>query len=242
MNAHQRVSRFFGKVALHSTRRPALALVMAVGLTLAAAPGLLRLQLRADGHLLVSPTAPEVRFDQSIRNQFGIEDKIVVMVRSGHTNGIFNPATLQLVRDLTSDFRKLPGIHRSNLVSLATEPSFRMQPGTINPLRLLEAPLQTQADLERLRDDLRRLELYTGTLVSTDGKATVILVGTPAECDRTRLYGQIKTAIAAHQSALDSIAVTGAPVAEALLGVHILEDRRAPTECRPRKQCAVRSA
>ena len=109
-------------------------------MTLAAAPGMFRLQLRTDGHALVSPDAPEVRYDQAIRDQFGIQDEIVVLIRAANPNGIFNPATLQLVRNLTADFQKLPGINPSNIVSLATEPSFRLRPGTGQSQRLLNRP------------------------------------------------------------------------------------------------------
>jgi hypothetical protein len=228
MNPHQLITSFFGKLSRHAIRRPAMALLTAGCVTLAAAPGMLGLQLRTDGHALVSPDAPEVRYDQSIRDQFGIEDETVVLIRSAQTNGIFNPDTLQLVRDLTADLRTLPDINPSNVISLATEPSFRMRPGTINPQRLLEPPLKTQAELDQLREDLRRIELYTGTLVSLDGKSTAILIGTPAECDRARLYEKIKQTIAARQPVADEIAVTGAPVAESLLGIHILEDLGVP--------------
>ena len=228
MNPHQLIAGFFGRLSRHAIRRPGTALLIAGGVTLAAAPGMFRLQLRTDGHALVSPDAPEVRYDQSIRNRFDIEDEIVVLIRSAHTNGIFNAATLQLVRDLTADFRKLPVLNPSNVVSLATEPNFRMRPGTINPQRLLEPPLKTQAELDLLREDLRRIELYTGTLVSLDGNSTAILIGTPADCDRTRLYEELKAMIAARQPVPEEIAVTGAPVAESLLGIHILEDLGVP--------------
>src|ERR1039458_3990592 len=175
MNPHHLVADGFGRLSRHSILHPRTALVVATSITLAAAPGMLRLKLRTDGHALVSPAAPEVQYDKNIRDQFGIEDEIVVLIRAADTNGIFNAATRHVVRDLTANFRKLPGINPSNVVSLATEPSFRMRPGTINPQRLLEPPLKTQAELELLRDDLRRIELYTGTLVSVDGQSTALL-------------------------------------------------------------------
>jgi predicted RND superfamily exporter protein len=228
MTPHKLIAGFFGKISCHAIRRPRTALVVAATITLAAAPGMFRLKLRTDGHALVSPDAPEVQYDKSIRDQFGIEDEIVVLIRSTNADGIFNPDTLQLVRNLTADFRKLPGIKPSNVISLATEPSFRLRPGTINPQRLLEPPLNTPAGLDQLREDLRRIELYTGTLVSLDGKSTAILIGTPADCDRTRLFGQLQQTIAARQPVPEEIAVTGAPVAEALLGIHILEDLGVP--------------
>src|SRR5450631_1525917 len=123
MNPNKLIAGLIVRLPCHAMRRPRTALVVAAAITLAAAPGILRLQLRTDGHALVSPDAREVRYDKTIRDQFGIEDEIVVLIRAANTNGIFNPDTLQLVRDLTADFLKLPGINPSNIVSLATEPS-----------------------------------------------------------------------------------------------------------------------
>ena len=201
---------------------------MAVLVTLTMVPGTLRLKLRTDGHALISRSAPEVIYDQAIRDQFGIEDQIVVVIRSSHPDGIFNPATIQLVRELTAEFGRLATIDPADVISLATEMSFRCRPGTYNFQRLLEPALTNKAELYQLRDDLRRIELYTGTLVSTDGKSTVILVSVPNGANRSQLQGQVQQIIAAHQTAPDEIAMTGAPVAESLLGSQILEDLGVP--------------
>jgi predicted RND superfamily exporter protein len=220
------VSRFRW-LARAAIRQPRLMLCLAALLALAAAPGIFRLKLRTDGHALVSPTAPEVVADEKIRAHFGIHDQIVVLIRPG-TNDIFNPATLQLVRDLTAEFKKIPGVGAADVVSLATEPNFRLQPGALVHQKMLEPPLVSPPELAQLRDDLRRIELYNGTFVSLDGRFTVVLVGVPDGADRAQFYGKILQIIAAKKSAADEISVTGAPVAEALFGVQILEDLGVP--------------
>lgn len=209
-------------------RHPRLVLVVAAVVALAAAPGILRLKLRTDGHALVSPTAPEVVADQAVRDHFGIHDQVVVLIRSAHTNGIYNPATLQLVRELTTEFKQLPGAASAGVMSLATEPSFRLRPGTLIHQTMLEPPLETKAELEQLREDLRRIQLYTGTLVSGDGQSTVILVGVPDHTDRAKFCASISQIINANKNAADEIGVTGAPVAESLFGIQILEDLGVP--------------
>jgi hypothetical protein len=65
-------------------------------------------------------------------------------------------------------------------------------------------------------------------LVSADGKATVVLIGVPAGCDCVKLYSEVLQIIAAKQPVREEIGVTGAPVAESLLGNHILEDLGVP--------------
>ena len=228
MQFKEPVVRLFGALSQCAIRQPRRVLVIATLVTLAAAPGIFRLKLRTDGHALVAPNAPEVLYDKAVREKFGIEDQMVVVIRSHDPNGVFNPATLQLVRDLTAALAKLPGIGKSNLMSLATEPSFRMRPGTLVNQRLLEPPLRTKEELERFREDLRRIELYTGTLVSADGQATAILLGVPAEADRPALYQRVLEVIGSQGVGPDEIGVTGAPVAESLLGRHILEDLGVP--------------
>ncbi len=228
MKLHELIIRFFSSLARYSIHQPRRVLVIAILVILAAAPGISRLKLRTDGHALVSQSAPEVLYDKSIRDQFGIEDQMVVLISSNHADGIFNPATLQLVRDLTAELVRLPGINPSNVMSLATEPSFRLRPNTLVQQRLLEPPLTTKTELDQLREDLCRIELYTGTLVSSDGKSTVILLGVPAAGDRTQLYEKVLNIIAAKQLSPEEISVTGATVAESLLGIHILEDLGVP--------------
>jgi len=224
-----RVTSWFSKLSRFAIAHPRSVLLAVVLVTLAALPGLARLKLRTDGHALVTPDAPEVLYDSAIRQKFGIEDQIVVLLHSTNTDGIFNPATLQRVRNLTAEFLKLPGVSPASVMSLATEPSFRLRPSTLIHQTCLEPRLETKVELDQLRDDLRRIQLYTGTLVSASGQSTVILIGTPSGCDRTEFYRDVLRVIAARGAeTTDEIVVTGAPVAESLLGIHILEDLGVP--------------
>jgi len=227
-NPRQFTIRFFSALAHLAIRRPRTALVIVAIATLVAVPGIPRLKLRTDGQTLVPQHAPEVIYDQTIRDQFGIEDQIVVMIKSDKAEGLFNPATLQLVRDLTGEFAKMPGINPSNVISLATEPGMHLRKGSLIHETLLESPLRTKAELDQLREDLRRIELYTGTLISADRKSTVILIGVPAGSDCVELYRRVQGIIANKQPVAEEITVTGAPVAESLLGTHILEDLGVP--------------
>jgi hypothetical protein len=228
MKVHDWVVGVCGVLPRCAIRHPKGVLALAAAVALAAAPGVGRLRLRTDGNALTPPRAPEVLYDKAIRERFGLEDNLVVFIRSRRPEGIFNPTTLQLVRDLTREFARLPGLSHSNLMSLATENGFRFRPGTMALQGLLEPLLETPGELDQLREDLRKIELFTGTLVSKDGQCTAILIGVPAGMDRPTLYREVLDLIAAKRSAQDEIGVTGAPVAESLLGIHILEDLGVP--------------
>jgi len=220
--------RFLNLLVRFAIARPGRTLAIVTLITLIAAPGIRWLKLRTDGQALLSQNAPAVVQDHAVRAQFGVEDNMIVLIHSGQNEGIFNPTTLQLVRDLTAAIAQLPEIGSTNVMSLATEPSFRLNPRTYSIQRLLDLAMTNQTELNLLRDDLRRIKLYTGTLVSSDGQSTAILIGVPPGGDRTRLYQKVLASITAQQPFSDAVAVTGAPVAEALLGIHMLEDLGVP--------------
>ncbi|MEY2411111.1 MAG: uncharacterized protein QOF48_3781, partial [Verrucomicrobiota bacterium] len=223
-----RILKFFGFLPQMAIRRPRTVVAVSLLVTLAAAPGMLKLKLRTDGHALVSAQDPAVRQDDAIRREFGIEDNIVVLVRTRHTNGIFNSNTLQLVRDLTAAFKWVPGVDGSNISSLATEPTFRFRPGTLHFQPLLEPPSQTTQQLAQLREDIRRIGLYTGTVVAYDERSTAILIGTPPGGNRPALYEALRRQIQEVGTRGEDVFVIGAPVAESRLGLHKLEGMGLP--------------
>ena len=212
----------------HSINHPGRAILLAAAVVLASAPGAARLALRTGGDALVPSRAPEVLEDRAVREAFGVDDTIVVMVRSRHPDGVFNTRTLRLLVELTSRLQETPGIGPARVSSLATEKGDRYRPGTLEFRRFTEPFPTTPEDLTRLRDDLEALELFTGTLVSRDGTAASILVGVPPGADRVELYDRIASTVAGMRSDEAEIDVIGAPVAEALLGTQVLEDLGVP--------------
>ncbi len=217
------------QVYRYSIRKPRRVVLVALLITAAVAPGVLHLRLRTDGNALLPADAPEIKLDGAIRDEFGVNDQIAVVIRCDEPGGVFNIHTLDLIRTWTGLFGELEGIDPLNVVSLATEKSHRVFPGTLKNRGFLEPPPETAGDSARIRHDLKGLGIYTGTLVSYDESATAILIGVPAGVDRPRLYASIHDTIAAHGPIPEEVCVVGAPVAESLLGTHILEDLGVPS-------------
>ena len=211
-----------------SIAHPKTALLLALVVTSAAAPGVTRLRLRTDGHALIPLDAPEIQEDRRIRREFGVEDPLVVLIKTAGPRGIFNTPTLELVRDLTHELQAIEGIRPWDVVSLETAKSDRVRPGTLIFRRFLEPIPDSIGALEQLRSDLQQIALYTGTLVSKDQSSTAVLVGVPAGMDRTALYETVRKLATAKEPRPEEIHVIGAPVAEALLGTHLLEDLGVP--------------
>jgi uncharacterized protein len=224
------IDSWLNRLAEASMARPRRAIAAMTVVTLAMAPGLLRLQLRTDGHALMPVDDPEILFDAEVRAHFHLRDPIVVLVESSRPEGIYNQDTLRRVRDLSAALARLPGVGKDEVMSLATEHRDRVYPGTLNFRPYLDPLPDTPQLLETLRGDVAAAAILKGTLVSADGKAASIFVGAPnssareANADRTALYRAILKTVKPFASPADRIIVAGAPVAESLLGTHILED------------------
>jgi uncharacterized protein len=210
-----------------SIRRPVPALLVPLLTALAMAPGLARLELRTDGRSLVPPDDPAVALDAEVRERFRLRDPIVVLIESPRPEGVFQPATLRSLQQISDAMARIDGVGARNVVSLATEYRDRFLPGTLKRRTYLTPLPDTPELIAELRSDLDAAEIFYGTLVSRDGHAATILVGVPpaaAGRDRTDLYRRIAAAARRAASPGDRVAVVGAPAAEALLGAHVAAD------------------
>lgn len=215
------------RLAQRAIDRPWRTIAVMVGLTLLAAPGVLRLEMRTDGHALVPPDDPAVRIDAEVREHFGLRDPVLAVVVTDHPDGIYNADTLRRVRELTAALATIEGIGSGSVTSLATERRERLDPGTGLSFRSFLDPLpRTPAGFALLRQDLARpsAAVLQGFLVATDGRAAAVVAEVPEGETRRAIVRQIRDAAARIESPRDRILVVGAPVAEALLGDHILAD------------------
>lgn len=228
--------RFWERLAQRSIDNPRRAIAILAAVTLLAAPGLFRLELRTDGHALVPPDDPAIQVDAEIREHFGLRDPVFVVVVTDHPAGIYNAGTLAQVANLTAELAAIEGIGPGEVISLATEARERLDPGTGASFRAFLDPLPRSPEaIALLRQDLARpsAAILRGTVLSVDGRGTSVLVGIPGSpgrsavsdsVDRTAVVRQILDVARRFESPHDRALVVGAPVAEVLLGRHILAD------------------
>ncbi|MCP3905106.1 MAG: MMPL family transporter [Planctomycetes bacterium] len=207
---------------------PRMTIVIGVIAVALAAAGLPRLAIRTDGRSLVPGSAPEVAYDRSVRDEFGVRDQFVVVITSDADDGIFTASTLALVREVTERLQALPGVDPADVMSLATERGDRVWPGTLDFRPFLDPVPRTDVEVRRVRSDLRVIDLYSGTIVSRDERSAGIFIGVPAGVDRTHLHRQVLTLLAEYHDRTERFDLVGGPVAETLLGTHLLDDLGIP--------------
>lgn len=216
-------------LALWAAREPWTALALWGLLTLMPIPGLLLLRMETDGRSLVPRGDPAVRKDAEVRERFHLRDPFIVFVRGRHPDGIYDPATLRTLREVTERLRSFPEIGSGAVTSLATEKRDRLVPGSHESfVTFLEPFPSTPALLDELRRDLQApaARVYQGTLVSTGHQAAAVFAGVRngEGIDRGAVYRRIVAASETLAGPGTGVLVVGAPAAEALLGDHVLRD------------------
>lgn len=205
-------------------RWPRRTIAMVLGLVLAVAPGVLWLQIQTDGRLLVPEHDPAVQVDREVAHHFGLRDPIVVLLDTARPDGIYDQDFLRRITELTLALQSLPGVGAGHVVSMATEPSDRFASNSFTPRRLLDPLPDTPESMARLRRDLDTIGILDGTLVAADRSAATLLVGIAPGVERAALVQEVERVADGYADAKTTVHVVGAPVAEALLGLHILQD------------------
>src|SRR3954447_21383684 len=187
------IDSWLNRLAQASMARPRPAIAAMTVVTLVMTPGLLRLQLRTDGHALMPLNDPAILFDAEVRDHFHLRDPIVVLVETSRPEGLYNLDTLRRVRDLSAALARLPGVGPDEVMSLATEHRDRVYPGTLNFRPFLDPLPDTPLLMETLRGDVDAASILKGTVVSKDARAAAIFVGAPNSYgpERSRLYDRI---------------------------------------------------
>ncbi len=118
---------------------------------------------------------PEVVCFRQFLERFGGQEFLLVALR---TDDVFTPEFLGYLRDLTEALRDVP--HAADVVSLASVPLVRGAGGAARVEPFFVDPPATRAEADRLRREALEHPLWTGNLVSADGRTACINVMLPA--------------------------------------------------------------
>ncbi len=159
-----------------------------------------------------------------IKELFDLYDMIVVgIVNRDHPEGVFNPASLKNLHELTREIERIDGVVARELMSLATVDNVeQVEPGMLSFDWLLPAPPESEAEALAIRDAVERLPMFHGTLVSEDGRAAGIYVPIVDKNESYRISTEIQALIDTLDSD-DEFHITGQPVAQDTFGVEMFQ-------------------
>ncbi len=157
-----------------AVRRPWITVVVALLIVAGFGSGLSRLVTDTSPNAFLATDNPALVYREFIKDQFGLSDPLVVALISESPDGVYDPDVLGVVKSLTSELERLPNVEQSRVLSLATQSNITGNSYGLEVTPFIEDVPVSPAAAASLRRALQGFPLYLGSLVSRDGRATII--------------------------------------------------------------------
>ncbi len=184
------------------------------------------LYIETDVRAMLPKGNPEVAYNDWVEDYFGITDPAVVMIVNEDPDGIFTPATLALVMEISEGMAALDSIDGEDLVSLSAIDNITGDDDLLIVEPFYEKPPATREEALAIRDAVFDNSMMVGSLVSKDGHATMIAGERYDGFDKVQLHLDLKEIVAASSVTDERIIIVGRPVVEGELGKQAQGDLR----------------
>ncbi|MBI4517873.1 MAG: MMPL family transporter [Deltaproteobacteria bacterium] len=209
------MQRYIAFVVRH--RLAVVAAVLLATAALATQLGHLHLEIRR--RAVMPQGHPYVQIQNRISDLFGGEAIVIIGVIANHGD-VYTAEILAKVHRITEGLRQTPGLIESNLFGLAA-PNVKAvvagADGMMDVHSLMETAPTTTAEIEQLRDSVRRDSLFRGNLVSQDETATVIVAEFDDRLADPAIAKRIDEIVGPERDQTVHIALAGAPILRAAL-------------------------
>jgi uncharacterized protein len=201
-----------------SVAYPRTVVAIAGALTLLAALHVTGVRLRLDGRSLIPERHAAIAASDQAADLFAARDVIVVGLTAPAT-GIYAPAALRLLAELSAEIAGVEGIVPGSVNSLATVPRLFIEDDTLDLQPLLDRGTPLDAALgARIRRETSALGLDDGVLAAADGRAAAIYAEVERDADRGAVRRRLLELAARHAGGPVAVHLSGTAMAQAVLG------------------------
>jgi len=217
--------RIFKQLTFFSTNRPRVVMwITAVSFVIFALQ-FPNIKIDTDPENMLSEDEFARVFHHEVKEEFGLYDFIVLgIVNSSSRYGVFNPATLKKILDLTEKIKKMDGVISYELISLSTKDNIRQAgPGMVLFEWLMKEAPKTKAEALLVRDEAKDNPMLDGTIVSENGKVACIYIPIEKKDMSYRISNEIMGCIEEMPDGNEKYYITGLPVAEDTFGFEMFK-------------------
>ena len=157
---------------------------------------------------------PAFVYSDQAEKWFDIKDGIIIAIQN--PEGVYNPGTLQKVKDLTKKLQKMPEIEKNDVTSLYTADNIVGTEDGLDVRAFYKRVPKSPEKLQELREKVRNNEMVFGRLVSTDETVTVIIARIGDDVFSQEFYHRILD-LAKQFEGPEKIYVAGRPIVEGTL-------------------------
>ena len=220
-------------IVTYSLDHPKTVTIIMVALTLALGALIPMVKVDTDPENMLAKTEAVRVFHNAMKREFALYDMVVVgIVNEQDPDGVFNPASLARVYELTEfaksiewpdpkdPAKQVRPVVEVDLLAPSTVDDIRPGSGAVSLEWLMREPPATREAARAIRARAKENPLLDGTLVSEDGKAVCIYLPLTDKHHSYRVYSALKEHIAT-LSGDERYYITGLPVAEDTFGVQM---------------------
>jgi hypothetical protein len=168
--------------------------------------------------------APVRVFHRDMKKEFGLYDMIVIgIVNPQHEYGVYNPATLENIYQITEEIKKVEGVISHEIMAPSTRDNIQQAGiGTVRFNWLMDKPPETQEEALKIRDEAQDHPMFRGTVVSDNGMAMAIYVPIEKKDLSYEVSQEIKSIVDQHKEE-EEYHFTGLPIANDQFGVEMFK-------------------
>ena len=154
---------------------------------------------------------PAFVYSNQAEEWFNIKDGIIIAIEN--PKGIYNEGTIKKIKDLTKSLQKMKEIKKDDVTSLYTADNIVGTEDGLDVKPFFKKAPNTEAELEKLRDDVRSNEMIFGRLVSADEKVAIVIAEIEDDVFSQEFYNRILK-VAKEYEGPEKIYVAGRPIVE----------------------------
>src|SRR3989304_7317694 len=199
-----------------SVNNPKLVVVIAVLITLGFLTQFPKKKTNKNPKNMLPPTSDVRVWNDAVDETFGLyEDTIAVGITSDE--GLLNERTLGKVLRITNEILLIDGVAARDVNGLPTITNVTAEAGVLKVAPLMAELPKDAAGMERLKKDLFENPLFTGRVISEDGKTTAIYIPLEVGANGKAIADRIREVVK-KEGGPEKYYIAGDPVARDTFG------------------------
>ena len=162
-------------------------------------------------------THPAFIYSDQAEEWFNIRDGILIAIEN--KTGIYNPVTLQAVKDISLGLTDFPGFDESDIMSLYTADNIVGSEDGMDVKSFYERVPSSPEKLEEIRTNVRTNDMVYGRMVSEDETVALVVAGMESGTFTGELHDSIVDFVRQYENADNRIYIAGRPIVEGTLAM-----------------------
>src|SRR3990167_750531 len=188
--------------------RPITTLLIMFLLSAAAISGVTKLETRNNQDSELPETDPIVATKHNIDAIFGDKGVVVIGIEA---DNVYNPSTLQKIKDISEEMKSVKYVLPDQIASLASANNVKSRDWGLDVGPFMRDVPTTPEEIEQLKADVRANTLVDGRLVTRDGTFTLISANVEEDYDQATVFDQVYKIVEKYQGP-EKIYANGDPI------------------------------